>query len=73
MPGQNRGGRDLQLNPYCQRMNNFCLSVNRQVYELNKVGGFIAVSVVVFYIPAAQCLSTIAIVRRETNSRKWPT
>jgi ferrous iron transport protein B len=26
----------------------------------------------VFYILAAQCLSTTAVVRRETNSWKWP-
>ena len=25
-----------------------------------------------FYILAAQCLSTTAVVRRETNSWKWP-
>jgi ferrous iron transport protein B len=29
-------------------------------------------SLLVFYILAAQCLSTTAIVRRETNSWKWP-
>jgi ferrous iron transport protein B len=26
----------------------------------------------VFYVLALQCVSTIAIVRRETNSWKWP-
>lgn len=30
------------------------------------------ISLLVFYILAAQCLSTTAIVRRETNSWKWP-
>jgi ferrous iron transport protein B len=30
------------------------------------------VSLLVFYILAAQCLSTTAVVRRETNSWKWP-
>jgi ferrous iron transport protein B len=29
-------------------------------------------SLLVFYILAAQCLSTSAVVRRETNSLKWP-
>ena len=29
-------------------------------------------SLLVFYILAAQCLSTAAVVRRETNSWKWP-
>jgi ferrous iron transport protein B len=30
------------------------------------------VSLLVFYILAAQCLSTTAVIRRETNSWKWP-
>ena len=29
-------------------------------------------SLLVFYILAAQCLSTSVVVRRETNSLKWP-
>ena len=29
-------------------------------------------SLLVFYILAAQCLSTTAVVRRETNSWRWP-
>jgi ferrous iron transport protein B len=29
-------------------------------------------SLLIFYILAAQCLSTTAVVRRETNSWKWP-
>lgn len=32
----------------------------------------VAVSLMVFYVFALQCVSTIAIVRRETNSWKWP-
>ena len=32
----------------------------------------IAISVMVFYVYAAQCMSTFAIVKRETNSWKWP-
>jgi len=31
-----------------------------------------AVSLMVFYVYAAQCMSTFAIVKRETNSWKWP-
>jgi len=31
-----------------------------------------AVSLMVFYVLACQCMSTIAIVRRETNSWSWP-
>jgi ferrous iron transport protein B len=29
-------------------------------------------SLLVFYILAAQCLATSVVVRRETNSLKWP-
>ena len=31
-----------------------------------------AVSLMVFYVLALQCVSTVAVVRRETNSWKWP-
>ncbi len=31
-----------------------------------------AISLMVFYVLAMQCMSTIAVVRRETNSWKWP-
>ena len=31
-----------------------------------------AISLMVFYVFALQCVSTVAIVRRETNSWKWP-
>jgi ferrous iron transport protein B len=30
------------------------------------------VSLLLFYVIALQCVSTIAVVRRETNSWKWP-
>jgi ferrous iron transport protein B len=29
-------------------------------------------SIMVFFVLAMQCLSTVAIVRRETNSWRWP-
>jgi ferrous iron transport protein B len=32
----------------------------------------VAVALMVFYVFALQCVSTVAIVRRETNSWKWP-
>ncbi|MGH9915874.1 MAG: nucleoside recognition domain-containing protein, partial [Pyrinomonadaceae bacterium] len=32
----------------------------------------VAVSMMVFFVLACQCMSTVAIVRRETNSWKWP-
>jgi ferrous iron transport protein B len=31
-----------------------------------------AVTLMVFYVFALQCVSTVAIVRRETNSWRWP-
>ncbi len=31
-----------------------------------------AVTLMVFYVFALQCVSTVAIVRRETNTWKWP-
>ena len=32
----------------------------------------IAITLMVFYVFALQCVSTVAVVRRETNSWKWP-
>ena len=32
----------------------------------------VALSLMVFYVYAAQCMATFAIVKRETNSWKWP-
>ena len=32
----------------------------------------VAVSLMGFYVYAAQCMATFAIIRRETNTWKWP-
>jgi ferrous iron transport protein B len=32
-----------------------------------------ALSLMVFYVLAMQCMSTLAVVKRETQSWKWPT
>ena len=32
----------------------------------------VALALMVFYVFAAQCMATFAIVRQETNSWKWP-
>ena len=32
----------------------------------------VAVTLMVFYVFALQCVSTVAVVHRETNSWKWP-
>jgi ferrous iron transport protein B len=34
--------------------------------------GLTAITLMVFYVLALQCVSTVAVVRRETNSWKWP-
>jgi ferrous iron transport protein B len=31
-----------------------------------------AITLMVFYVFALQCVSTVAVVRRETNTWKWP-
>ena len=33
----------------------------------------VAISLMVFYVLACQCVSTLGVVRRETNSWRWPT
>lgn len=40
---------------------------NRPVYT-----PLVAISLMVFFVLACQCMSTIAVVRRETNSWRWP-
>jgi ferrous iron transport protein B len=32
----------------------------------------VAIALMVFYVLAMQCMSTIAVVKRETNGWKWP-
>jgi ferrous iron transport protein B len=32
----------------------------------------VAVSLMVYYVLAMQCMSTVAVMRRETNGWKWP-
>ena len=51
---------------------------NRMASEINPVlGGPLftfasGISLLLFYAFAMQCMSTLAIVKRETNSWKWP-
>jgi ferrous iron transport protein B len=33
----------------------------------------VCITLMIFYVFAMQCVSTIAVVRRETNGWKWPT
>jgi ferrous iron transport protein B len=32
----------------------------------------VAINMMLFFILACQCMSTVAVVKRETNSWKWP-
>jgi len=53
-------------------------SLGKAVREARRADGspawtpLVAVSMMVFFVLACQCMSTIAIVRRETNSWRWP-
>lgn len=52
--------------------------INRMAAEINPVSGMprfnfaSGISLLLFYAFAMQCMSTLAVVRRETNSWKWP-
>jgi ferrous iron transport protein B len=58
------GGERLMLR---EKMQNARLSDGSKVYTLAA-----GVSLMVFYVFAMQCMSTLAIVKRETRSLKWP-
>ena len=61
-------------NKYLKSGNFFSINLN----DINPLTGsprytpLIAISIMVFYVYAAQCMATFAIVRSETNSFKWP-
>jgi len=54
------------------------MSLARTLQEQKRPDGspvytpLVAITLMVFYVFAMQCVSTVAIVRRETNSWKWP-
>jgi ferrous iron transport protein B len=58
------GGESLMLR---EKMQNARYADGSKVYTLAA-----GVSLMVFYVFAMQCMSTLAIVRRETRSWKWP-
>jgi ferrous iron transport protein B len=62
--GEDEADSDLKLR---DKMKQARLSDGRPVYTLAT-----GVSLMVFYALAMQCMSTLAIVRRETRSWKWP-
>ncbi|MBI2608344.1 MAG: ferrous iron transport protein B [Deltaproteobacteria bacterium] len=48
------------------------LSLRESLQRDTNLTPLVAMSLLVFYVFACQCMSTIAIVRRETNSWRWP-
>ncbi|HTI91272.1 MAG TPA: ferrous iron transport protein B [Puia sp.] len=61
------GGKDADQQTLRQRMQSARRVDGTPVYTLAS-----GVSLMVFYVLAMQCMSTLAVVRRETRSWKWP-
>jgi ferrous iron transport protein B len=61
------GGKDADQPTLRQRMASARRDDGRPVYTLAS-----GVSLMIFYVLAMQCMSTLAVVRRETRSWKWP-
>jgi ferrous iron transport protein B len=47
-------------------------SLQKQLKADHRFSPLMAICVMVYYVMAMQCLSTVAVVRRETNGWKWP-
>ena len=61
------GGKNANPQTLRQRMDSARRSDGTKVYTLAS-----GVSLMIFYMLAMQCMSTLAVVRRETRSWKWP-
>jgi ferrous iron transport protein B len=61
------GGKDADRQTLRQRMQSARRDDGSPVYTLAT-----GVSLMIFYVLAMQCMSTLAVVRRETRSWKWP-
>ncbi len=61
------GGKDADPQTLRQRMDSAKRSDGTKVYTLAS-----GISLMIFYMLAMQCMSTLAVVRRETRSWKWP-
>ncbi|MEP7277693.1 MAG: ferrous iron transport protein B [Bacteroidota bacterium] len=61
------GGKDADQRTLTQKMQNARKPDGTLVYSLAS-----GVSLMVFYLLAMQCMSTLAVVKRETRSWKWP-
>jgi len=61
------GGKDADRETLRQRMDSARRPDGSKVYNLAS-----GISLMIFYMLAMQCMSTLAVVRRETRSWKWP-
>ncbi len=61
------GGKDADRQTLLQRMDSAKREDGTKVYNLAS-----GISLMIFYMLAMQCMSTLAVVRRETRSWKWP-
>ena len=61
------GGNDADESTLRQKMNAAVKPDGSKVYSLAS-----GISLMIFYVLAMQCMSTLAVVRRETRSWKWP-
>lgn len=60
-------GDDENIVPLIEAMHNDRYPDGRPVFSV-----LVAVSLMVYFVYAAQCMATFAIVKRETNSWRWP-
>ncbi len=61
------GGADADETTLTEKLNAATRSDGSKVYTLAT-----GLSLMIFYVFAMQCMSTLAIVKRETRSWKWP-
>ena len=61
------GGNDADQSTLRQKMSAAVTGNGTKVYSLAT-----GISLMIFYVLAMQCMSTLAVVRRETRSWKWP-
>jgi len=61
------GGKDADKSTLTQKMQRARKPDGSPVYTLAA-----GVSLMIFYLLAMQCMSTLAVVKRETRSWKWP-
>ncbi|HLK26977.1 MAG TPA: ferrous iron transport protein B [Puia sp.] len=61
------GGKDADKQTLRERMESARMPDGSKVYNLAS-----GISLMIFYMLAMQCMSTLAVVRRETRSWKWP-